>query len=353
MPATATAPRRDNDRWERVRRRDPSPDAPFLYGVRTTGVYCRPGCASRLPRRENVVFFVSQNEAEAAGFRACRRCRPQHPAAPAGDPRIERACRFIDGCAHAPTLAEIAAEVGLSAAHLYRLFLARVGVTPKAYVAAKRAARLRDVLQRGEAVADALLAAGYASSGRCYAEAGETLGMTPGQFRRGGARASVGFAVAKCALGRVLVAATDRGLCRVALGDSDEALRRALLDAFPNAQRVHEDAAFETLVNRVIAVIDGSEAGADLPLDIRGTAFQCRVWQALRAIPAGQTRSYAQIAAALGDERAARAVAGACAANPLAVVIPCHRVVRGDGTLSGYRWGAERKRSLLARERVV
>lgn len=272
----------------------------------------------------------------------------------AGDSRraelVTRLCRYIEASGRVPRLAELSAEAGLSPAHLHRLFRQATGVTPRAYAAAHRAGRLRAGLAGSGSVTEASYAAGYSSSGRLYADTSQRLGMTPTAFRRGGEGLSVRFAVGECGLGAVLVAATDRGVCAILLGDDAAALVADLEERFPAADLVGGDAGFEDLVARVVALVEDPARAPDLPLDIRGTAFQERVWQALRQIPAGTTATYAEIARRIGRPQAVRAVAGACAANPLAVAIPCHRVVRTDGSLSGYRWGIDRKRALLLRE---
>ncbi|MEO6064207.1 MAG: bifunctional DNA-binding transcriptional regulator/O6-methylguanine-DNA methyltransferase Ada [Lysobacterales bacterium] len=323
----------------------------FFYSVRTTGVYCRPSCAARLPRPENVAFHSSCEDAERAGFRACLRCKPDRPRlAEEHAAKIAAACRLIEASEHAPSLATLAAHAGLSAHHFHRVFKALTGVTPKAYANAQRTQRVRAQLTSGGSVTDAMYGAGYNSSGRFYAESDDVLGMTPSRFRAGGADTVIRFAVGLCSLGSILVAASDRGVCSILLGDDPDALVRDLQDRFTQATLVGGDADFEHLVARVVALIETPRAGLDLPLDVRGTAFQQRVWQTLRDIPAGATMSYSDIAVKMGAPKSARAVAQACASNMLAVAIPCHRVVRHDGALSGYRWGVERKRTLLERE---
>jgi AraC family transcriptional regulator of adaptative response/methylated-DNA-[protein]-cysteine methyltransferase len=345
----------DDERWAAVIGRDPAADAAFVYGVTTTGVYCRPTCPSRRPRRDNTRFFTSTAAAEAAGLRPCKRCRPRR--GDGGDPGhaelVARACRLIEEADEPPDLAALAAAVGLSRHHFHRVFVAETGVTPKAYAEAERARRLRRQLDGGTSVTDAIYAAGYGSNGRFYASSTARLGMTPSRFREGGVGTEVRFAIGRCSLGSVLVAATDQGVCAIELGDDPDALIRDFQDRFHRADLVGGDAAFEALVARVVGLVERPRDAAvtDLPLDVRGTAFQERVWRALQAIPPGTTTTYGELAQALGVPRAVRAVAGACAANKLAVAIPCHRVVRRDGSLSGYRWGIERKRALIERER--
>jgi AraC family transcriptional regulator of adaptative response/methylated-DNA-[protein]-cysteine methyltransferase len=337
--------------WEAVRRRDRAYDAAFVFAVSTTGVYCRPSCASRPAKRENVSFFLTAEAAQRAGYRACKRCRPDKLGAP--DPRVEavkRACKRIASAEEAPSLADLAASAGLSPFHFHRVFKKVTGVTPKAYAAEMQARRAADGLRTAETVTEAIYDAGFNSSSRFYETAAARLGMTPTAARRGGEGASIRFAVGEASLGAVLVAATEKGVCAIMLGDDPDLLVRELQDRFPRAELRGGDAAFERTVAQVVGLVEAPGERPDLPLDIRGTAFQQRVWQALRAIPSGKTMSYAEIARAVGRPKAVRAVAQACAANPLAVAIPCHRVVRTDGDLSGYRWGVERKRALLDRE---
>jgi AraC family transcriptional regulator of adaptative response/methylated-DNA-[protein]-cysteine methyltransferase len=353
VPAKDRSPMAEEEMWGAVVRRDAAADGRFLYSVRTTGVYCRPSCPARLARRENVRFHATGAEARVAGFRPCKRCRPDGPsAAERKAETVARACRLIESAEEPPRLEELASALGLSPFHLHRVFKEVTGVTPRAFAAARRADRVRDGLARGGTVTEAIYDAGFGSNGRFYAVSSQVLGMTPTEFRAGGAGATIRFAVAECSLGSVLVAATDVGICAILLGDDPDALGRDLQDRFPTAELVGGDAGFEGLVAKVIGFVEAPRLGLDLPLDIAGTAFQRRVWQALREIPPGATASYAEIAARLGAPAAARAVARACAANAIAVAIPCHRVVRNDGALSGYRWGVERKRALLAREKA-
>ncbi len=347
----ATRPVAPDDMWEAVRRRDPAYDGAFFVAVRTTGVYCRPSCASRPARRENVSFLSTAEAAEQAGFRACKRCRPDRIGAP--DPQVEairRACEQIASAEEAPSLADLAAGVGLSPYHFHRVFKKIAGVTPKAFAAETRARRAAENLATAGTVTEAIYDAGFNSSSRFYETSAARLGMTPTALRRGGEGERIRFAVGESFLGAVLVAATDKGVCAIMLGDDPDALARALQDRFPRAEFIGGDETFERTVAAVVGLVEAPGQNLDLPLDIRGTAFQQKVWQALRAIPPGKTASYAEIAKAVGRPKAVRAVAQACAANPLAVAIPCHRVVRTDGDLSGYRWGVERKRKLLDRE---
>ncbi|VVD86077.1 Bifunctional transcriptional activator/DNA repair enzyme Ada [Pandoraea eparura] len=344
----------DDAKWAAVAARDKQADGAFFYAVRTTGVYCRPSCGARLARRENVTFHTDSATAERAGFRPCKRCHPEQDAPGAGHARhtalVTAACRQIETAEVPPRLDALAAEAGLSPHYFHRLFRAVTGVTPRAYANAHRAERVRDALPAAASVTSAFYDAGFNSNGRFYASADALLGMKPAAFRAGGQAESIRFAVAQCSLGALLVAATSRGLCAVSLGDDPETLVKALQDRFPNAELVGADAEFERWVAQVVGFVESPRVGLSLPLDVRGTAFQQRVWQALRDVPAGMTASYTQIAERIGAPRAVRAVAQACASNPLAVVIPCHRIVRNDGALSGYRWGVERKRALLAQE---
>ncbi len=346
-----TAPLND-PRWAAIEARDRAADGTFYYSVDTTGVYCRPSCASRRANPKHVRFHRTAADAARAGFRPCRRCRPdQPPLAQLHASKVVEICRLIEGADRSPSLSELAKRAGLSPYHFHRVFKAVTGVTPRAYAAAHRAARVRDQLtKRSKTVTQAMYDAGFNSSGRFYEASSQVLGMTPGRYRAGGAGTEIRFAVADCSLGSVLVAQSAKGVCAILFGGQPAALVRDLQDRFPRATLVGGDAAFERVVATVIGFVEAPALGLGLPLDVRGTAFQQRVWAALREIPAGSTASYTEIAAKIGAPHAARAVAQACAANPLAVAIPCHRVVRTDGSPSGYRWGVERKRSLLERE---
>ncbi len=350
MPKTETDPR-----WLAVQGRDKASDGAFYYGVATTGVYCRPSCGARTPRPENVRFYATTDEARAAGFRACLRCKPEQEAGAGQAQMIAGICRMIEESESEPNLAQLARRAGLSPYHFHRVFKAATGLTPKAYATAHRAKRVREELSLGEgSVTSALYGAGFGSNGRFYAASNAILGMTPTRFKAGGTDTEIRFAVGDSSLGAILVAESDKGICAVSLGDDPNELVEELQDRFPRASLIGGDAAFEKRVAQVIGMVEApkgnSHTGRDLPLDIRGTAFQQRVWAALRQIPAGQTLSYAELAEKIGDPKAVRAVAGACAANTLAVLVPCHRIVRTDGSLSGYRWGVERKRTLLGRE---
>jgi AraC family transcriptional regulator of adaptative response/methylated-DNA-[protein]-cysteine methyltransferase len=349
-----TTPANNNDddaRWAAVRARDATADGRFYYSVKTTGVYCRPSCASRPARRENVAFHATTAAAERAGFRACKRCKPdQAPLADRQAAQVAALCRLIEASDQMPTLDELASHAGLSSFHTHRMFKAVTGVTPKAYAAAHRAGRVRGELRSRATVTEAIYGAGYNSSARFYETSTAMLGMTPTKFKAGGTGQDIRFAIGQSSLGSILVAATARGVCAILLGDDPEALVHDLERRFPRAHLIGADPAFEQLVAQVVGLVEQPGVGGALPLDIRGTAFQQRVWKALRQIPAGKTASYTDIARKIGSPRAVRAVAQACAANPLAVAIPCHRVVRTDGDLSGYRWGVERKRALLDRE---
>jgi AraC family transcriptional regulator of adaptative response/methylated-DNA-[protein]-cysteine methyltransferase len=344
----------DEARYEAIRRRDAAYDGSFVYAVRTTGVYCRPSCPSRLANRKNVSFHADGKAAEAAGFRPCRRCRPEAESQSARHAMlIRQACQTIDDAESVPKLADLTRQAGLSLFHFHRVFKQITGVTPHAYAQARRAARMQHALADAASVTQAIYAAGYNAPSRFYAAAPDRLGMTPSAYRKGGVQTSVKFAVGACSLGAILVAATSQGICAITLGDDPARLVRELQDRFPRAELAGDDAAFASLVSRVVGCVEARSSAADLPLDIRGTAFQQRVWEALRAIPPGSTATYGEIAAAIGAPASVRAVAGACARNELAVAIPCHRVVRSDGALSGYRWGVERKAKLLEQEKAA
>jgi AraC family transcriptional regulator of adaptative response/methylated-DNA-[protein]-cysteine methyltransferase len=339
------------ERWDAVRRRDAQADGVFWYSVSSTGVYCRPSCGARPALRRNVRFHDSCAQAEQAGFRACLRCKPdQPPLAERHAAAVARACRLIDAADEGLDLDSLAQACAMSRFHFHRVFKAHTGITPKAYAAAQRARRLQQELAQAPSVTEALYAAGFNSSGRFYAATNGVLGMSPKAFRAGGSGASIRFAIGACSLGAILVAATDKGICAILMGDDPDVLARDLQDRFPQAELRGAEADFEATVAKVVGFVESPGIGLDLPLDVRGTAFQQRVWQALRAIPSGSTVSYAELAERVGLPAGARAIAGACAANPVAVAIPCHRVVRQDGSISGYRWGVERKAALLKRE---
>jgi AraC family transcriptional regulator of adaptative response/methylated-DNA-[protein]-cysteine methyltransferase len=341
-----------NDRrWAAIVARDASADRDFVYAVKTTGVYCRPSSPTRLPRRENVEFFESSEQAAAAGYRPSRRLASDRSSVAAQHAvMVSKACRRIAASEDLPTLAELAEEAGVSPFHFHRIFKAMTGLTPKGYADAHRATRMRERLSRSRSVTEAIYDAGFNSNSRFYEASQQMLGMAPAQFRAGGARRVVRFAVGQCSLGSILVAQSELGVCAILLGDDPDRLVRDLQDKFPRAELIGGDTAFEGLVAQVVGFIETPALGLDLPLDVRGTAFQERVWRALREIPIGTTATYSDIAARIGAPGSARAVAQACGANRLAVAIPCHRVVRRDGDLSGYRWGVERKRALLERE---
>jgi AraC family transcriptional regulator of adaptative response/methylated-DNA-[protein]-cysteine methyltransferase len=342
----------DDSRWEAVVARDKDADGHFVYAVRTTGIYCHPSATARLPKRENVEFFDSAQQAEQQGYRPSKRLRR-------GDPKLEehykekmiRACRFIAACTEPVSLQEIADHVGLSSFHFHRLFKEITGITPMEYATANRRNRVRDKLRDPLSVTEAIFDAGFNSNSRFYASSAEMLGMTPKVWKTGGTGTTIYFALGICSLGNVLVAQSEKGICAILLGDEAEKLLQDLQDQFPQAALIGADPEFETVVAQVVGFIEAPQIGLDLPLDIRGTVFQQRVWQALKEIPVGTTVTYAEIAKRIGSPKAVRAVANACAANRLAVAIPCHRVVRTNGSLSGYRWGIDRKRALINREK--
>jgi AraC family transcriptional regulator, regulatory protein of adaptative response / methylated-DNA-[protein]-cysteine methyltransferase len=341
----------DDERWKAVVDRDSLADGVFVYSVKTTGVYCRPVCSARLALRKNIAFHDTCEAAEKRGFRACKRCHPKSLSLNEQHAKIvAKACRLIEDAEEALNLEELAIAVGMSRYHFHRLFKALTGVTPNAYATAHRANRVKQELSSADSVTDAIYGAGFASNSRFYESSNATLGMAPKMFRAGGRGATIRFAVGESYLGTILVAASAKGICAISLGDGPEELVQDLQDRFPNAQFIGGDQEFEKLVAKVIGFVANPSAGLDLPLDIQGTAFQMRVWEALRQIPVGSRVSYSKIAEQIGQPKSVRAVAQACGANPLAVAIPCHRIVRLDGSLSGYRWGIERKNRLLQRE---
>jgi AraC family transcriptional regulator of adaptative response/methylated-DNA-[protein]-cysteine methyltransferase len=353
MNLNGTTPGTDDSRWRAVAARDPRSDGRFVYAVRSTGVYCRPSCPSRRPKRGSVVFFPNADSAEVAGFRECRRCRPRAgvPRPPAID-HVRKAADFI--ASHADeslTLGAIASHVGTSPFHLQRTFSHLLGISPRAYQDALRARRFRGDLRNGKPLSAAIYDAGYGSSSRVYEQHPTGRGITPAQYRRGAAGASISFTVVDSSLGRLLVAGTDKGLCSVKLGDRDEALEQDLRAEYPSATIQRERGAFTQWVHALVAHLDGRAPKLDLPLDVKATAFQWRVWRYLQSIPYGQTRAYSDVARAIGAPTAIRAVARACATNHVCLVIPCHRVVQKGGGLGGYRWGTDRKRKLLQKEK--
>src|SRR5216684_720398 len=353
MPAIMNHP----ELWNAVLARDASRDGSFVFAVRSTGIYCRPSCPARRPRREQVRFFHLPEAAEQAGFRACRRCHPRR--AQTGDPQIDlvrRICHAIDEHDEEPlTLKTLSTETGVSAHHLQRTFKSVMGITPRQYAESRRLDQFKSRVKDGASVTEAMYDAGYGSSRGLYEKSSARLGMTPATYGRGGQGMRIIYTIAACSLGRVLVAATERGVCSVALGDSDAELVTALFSEYPNASIDSQDTVISPSLNlwlsKVLGHVNGKSSRIDLPLDIQATAFQWRVWEELRRIPLGDTRSYKEIAKAIGKPKAARAVASACAGNHVALVIPCHRVIREDKNPGGYRWGPERKKNLLERER--
>ncbi|MFZ3282683.1 bifunctional DNA-binding transcriptional regulator/O6-methylguanine-DNA methyltransferase Ada [Pseudomonas sp.] len=348
---SATLTIENDPRWAAVLARDPKADGQFVYAVKTTGIYCRPSSLARLPKPQNVEFFDTAEQAEAAGYRPSKRAsKDQSAVAAQHAATVATACRQIETAENPPPLNELADTAGLSPFHFHRVFKAATGLTPRAYAAAHRSRRVRERLAGGGSVTDALYDAGFNSNSRFYESANQLLGMKPGDYRAAGQNNDIHFAVGQCSLGAILVAQSERGVCAILLGDDPHQLVCDLQDQFRKANLIGADSGFEQLIAKVVGFIEAPAIGLDLPLDVRGTAFQERVWQALREIPLGSTASYAEIAQRIGAPTSMRAVAQACGANRLAVAIPCHRVVRSDGNLSGYRWGVERKRQLLERE---
>jgi AraC family transcriptional regulator of adaptative response/methylated-DNA-[protein]-cysteine methyltransferase len=348
------APADQDARWKAVVARDASADGTFVYSVRSTGVYCRPSCPARHAKPVNVQFHATAKDAERAGFRPCKRCKPNE-AGLAGrqSANVAEICRFIETADHVPSLDELAKRARMSAYHFHRVFKAVTGVTPAAYARGERAKRVREGLANEQSVTAAIYGAGFNSNSRFYEKSDDVLGMKPSEYRAGGANTAIHFSVGECSLGSILVARSARGVCAIFLGDEPETLLHDLEDRFPKARLIGDDKDFESLVAKIVGFVEEPKKGLDLPLDVRGTAFQQRVWRALQEIPAGKTVSYADVAKRIGAPKAVRAVANACGANPLAVAIPCHRVVHKDGTASGYRWGVERKRALLKREKAA
>ncbi|HEY2447136.1 MAG TPA: bifunctional DNA-binding transcriptional regulator/O6-methylguanine-DNA methyltransferase Ada [Rhizomicrobium sp.] len=348
-PSTDTVT--DDPRWARVLTRDKHADGRFWYSVSTTGIYCRPSCPSRTANPKNVQLHDTLESARASGFRPCKRCNPEGRSLESENAElVARACRIIEESEEEPSLEELAKAVGLSHSYFHRVFRSATGLTPKGYAAANRAKKVHEGLATGNSVTETIYDAGFNSSGRFYEQSRGMLGMTPSQYLSGGTNEEIKFAVGQTTLGTILVASSTKGVASILLGDDPDKLVRDLQDRFPKARLIGADQEYEAMVARVVGFVENPTIGLDLPLDIRGTAFQRRVWEALQEIPVGGTISYAEVARRIGSPNAVRAVAGACAANKLAVAIPCHRVVRNDGAISGYAWGAERKKMLLARE---
>lgn len=345
----------EDNYWQAVLARDASFDGTFFYAVRSTSVYCRPSCPARRPRRQQVLFFSQPEAAQQAGFRACQRCNPQD--AEARNVQVEiigRVCQYIEANLERPlTLATLSEAVSMSPYHLQRVFKRIMGITPRQYTEACRLSCLKAQLKEGQAVTTAIYETGYGSSSRLYEKASSQLGMTPATYRRGGKGMHISYTIVDCPLGRLLVATTERGLCAVSLSDSDAELITTLVSEYPAAECYRDDVALCASINNLINHLKGEQIQLNLPLDLQATAFQKRVWEELQAIPYGSTRSYSEIAQAIDQPKAVRAVARACATNPVSLVIPCHRVIREDGSLGGYRWGIERKQALLAGERLV
>lgn len=350
-PSSGVQSRRDSARWRAVAARDVGSDGRFVYAVRSTGIYCRPSCPSRRPRRDRIRFFESPADAEQSGYRACKRCRPQLAALDPWLDKVRRACRYLARVDGHVSLASLAAKLGGSAFHFQRNFKRLVGLTPREYAEACRLERVKRHLRTGTAVTSAVLDAGYGSSGRFYERAAPKLGMRPSTYQRGGLGMSIRYTIVDSPLGRLLVASTQRGICAVEMGTSDAELERALALEYPAGLILRDAKPDPAWTREILARSEGRRPRVDLPLDVQATAFQWQVWQALAKIPHGQTRSYGEIARVIDRPQAVRAVAGACAANPVAVAIPCHRAVGADGSLAGYRWGPRRKEGLLERER--
>jgi AraC family transcriptional regulator of adaptative response/methylated-DNA-[protein]-cysteine methyltransferase len=354
MKEQMNLPETEDAQWQAVLSKDNQFDGQFVFAVSSTGIFCRPSCPSRRPRRDRVSFFPSPQAAEQAGFRACRRCHPGKERLM--DPQVEMAskvCRLIDENDGEPTtLAVLSSAIGVSTFHLQRTFRSVMGITPSQYAEARRIGRFKQGVRDGESITNAIYDAGFGSSSRLYETAASQLGMTPATYGKGGRGAIIKYAIANCSLGKLLVAATESGVCSVTLGDSDSLLESELKKEFCHAEIQRDEALLSSALQAIVDHLKGKSQRIDLPLDVRATAFQMQVWQQLRAIPFGKTLSYSEVAKAIGQEKAVRAVARACATNPVALVIPCHRVIREDKSLSGYRWGLERKKQLLAEEKA-
>jgi AraC family transcriptional regulator of adaptative response/methylated-DNA-[protein]-cysteine methyltransferase len=337
-----------DSQWQSVMARDRRQDGKFVFAVRSTGIYCRPSCPSRRPRRESVEFFAKPEQAERAGYRACLRCKPTGISSQ--ERVVSRARQLLDEAENVVTLAELSSKTGVSPFYLQRLFKRATGLSPREYQSARRMRNVKSGLRKGDDVTTVLYEAGFGSPSRLYEASKRQLGMTPGTYRHGGAGSTIVYAIVPSPLGRLMVAATSRGVCAVRFGENQTELERGLKEEFHSADLVHDNSALQPYLQPLLAKLKGESITVDVPLDLKATAFQKTVWQALQKIPSGQTRTYAEIAAEIGDAKAVRAVARACASNPVAVVVPCHRVVRSDGKLAGYRWGVERKRQLLQQE---
>ncbi len=343
----------EDDYWQAVLAKDARFDGTFLYAVRSTGIYCRPSCPARRPRREQVLFFPLPEAAQQEGFRPCQRCTPENATNPPSD-LVQRVCHYIDCHLERPlTLATLSEAVNISPHHLQRTFKRIMGITPRQYAQARRLSGLKAQLKEGQTVTTALYETGYGSSSRLYEQVSTKLGMTPATYRRGGKGMHINYTLVDCSLGRLLVAITERGVCATSLGNSDAELVGALLEEYPAAEFYRDDINLSMWVQNLLDHLNGKQIHLDLPLDFQATAFQWRVWEELQAIPYGSTRSYSEIAQAIGHPKAVRAVARACATNPVSLVIPCHRVIRGDGSLGGYRWGLERKQVLIQEEQTI
>jgi len=350
MAINLLAEMNDEDRWQAVVNRDMKLDGAFVFGVSSTGIYCRPSCAARRPNREHVNFFNSPDAAEAGGFRACKRCHPKDGSVNTKSELVRRACALMDDSEEALTLTDLSKALNVSSFHLQRTFKQVLGISPRQYAEARRVERFKQNVREGQAITGAMYEAGFSSSSRLYERSSAQLGMTPATYGRNGRGATISYAIEKCELGWLLVAATEKGICAVRLGSGANELEKDLMDEFSAAQLVRDNSSLRDTVQVIVKYLSGNNRDLNLPLDVQATAFQRLVWEALRAIPYGGTKSYSEVAQAIGRPTAVRAVARACATNPVALVVPCHRVIGSDKKLSGYRWGLERKKQLLERE---
>jgi len=353
-PKDREGPSTDDEKWGAVLTRNGNSDGSFVFAVRSTGIYCKPSCPAKRPRRDQVVFFSRSDEAEQTGFRPCKRCRPRDVGPSRQAESIDRICRYIEANLDSRlTLSMLSAHTGISPYHLQRTFKRNVGISPRQYVEARRLVKMKRSPRNGETVTKALYKAGFSSRSRLYEKVPNRFGMSPGAFRRGGVGLRIEYTIVDCPLGRLLIGATERGICAVCMGDSDTTVKAALSEDYPSAELHRNDESMLKWVTEFMKYFSGQHLKLNLPIDVQATAFQWRVWKEIQSIPSGKTNTYSEIGSALGAPKGARAVARACATNPVSLVIPCHRVVGEDGGLHGYRWGKKRKQALLLHEQTI